>query len=160
MLLDSSKEEMNTLPADESSSEFLELLLGFRSCGTNFSKLAILTLARSFLRPSQANGALMVSEDLDESDVYVKNDSSGKLAVSVAESKNELDAKLNGLDIDQQSEVQVKGGKTSEAMVTDKEKVGMTDLYTKLESSLINPSSESSFENSGAGSNGENGQQY
>ncbi|CAL4992045.1 unnamed protein product [Urochloa decumbens] len=188
------------------------------------------------IQPSQEDGALMVSEDHDESDVYVKDESSEKLAnnmdssdlaVSVAESKNDLDAKLNGLDIDpkiseinqqsevrveydessetptnntessdlatsvaasmngldatldkldidskvsennQESEVQVEGGESSEAMVTNTElsdpAINITEsrngLDMKLENLQINSSSNSSIETPGASSGGQNGQQ-
>ncbi|CAO2142230.1 unnamed protein product [Urochloa humidicola] len=80
-------------------------------------------------QPFQADGALMISEDHDESDLYVKdvcfdkpanNMESSDLVVSVAESKNDLDAKLNRLDIDpkttennQQSEVHIEYDESS-----------------------------------------------
>ncbi|CAN6363291.1 unnamed protein product [Urochloa humidicola] len=88
-------------------------------------------------QPSQEHGAVMVSEDHDESDVYIKDESSEKpannmdssdLAVGVAESKNDLDAKLNGLDIDpkisednQQSDVRVEPDENSETPTNNTE---------------------------------------
>ncbi|XP_004980687.1 uncharacterized protein LOC101765117 [Setaria italica] len=108
-------------------------------------------------QPSQADGALMVSGDYEESDVDVKDESyekpennmeSSDPAISVAEGNNDLYAKLDILDIDakisennQESEVQVEG-ESSVAMVTNTE---LSDPATNMAESRNDLDAKSNF---------------
>ncbi|CAO2149506.1 unnamed protein product [Urochloa humidicola] len=103
-------------------------------------------------QPFQADGALMISEDHDESDLYVKDESfdkpennmeSSDLAVSVAESKNDPDAKLNRLDIDpktsennQQSKVHVEYDESSETPTNNTESTSVAESMNGLDATF------------------------